>query len=67
MFSRSNVFIERNNSTFSFYSLPVNRVRPLAHVAYKNAQTPTEVAASPTAPKKSSGIVNNVMDMIFGW
>ncbi|KAJ6638407.1 Nucleoporin Nup35 [Pseudolycoriella hygida] len=52
--------IEKNN-------LPVNRVRPLAHVAYKNAQSPTEVAASPTAPKKSSGIVNNVMDMIFGW
>ncbi|XP_037028761.1 nucleoporin Nup35 isoform X2 [Bradysia coprophila] len=48
-------------------SLPVNRVRPLAHVAYKNAQTPTEVAASPTAPKKSSGIINNVMESIFGW
>lgn len=60
-------FTTVSNSIYLIYSLPVNRVRPLAHAAYKNAQTPTEVAASPTAPKKSSGIVNNVMDMIFGW
>lgn len=48
-------------------NLPVNRVRPLAQIAYKNAQSPTEVCASPTTPQRSSGIVNKAMDMFFGW
>lgn len=47
--------------------LPINRVRPLAQIAYKNAQSPAEVMASPTTPRRSSGIVNKAMDMFFGW
>ncbi|XP_053698246.1 nucleoporin Nup35 [Sabethes cyaneus] len=47
------------------YSL--SRVRSLTHIAYKNAQHPTEVVPSPTAPKRSSGIVNKAMDLFFGW
>ncbi|XP_055525680.1 nucleoporin Nup35 [Wyeomyia smithii] len=47
------------------YSL--SRVRSLTHIAYKNAQHPTNVVPSPTAPKRSSGIVNKAMDLFFGW
>lgn len=47
------------------YSL--SRVRSLTHIAYKNAQHPTDVVPSPTAPKRSSGIVNKAMDLFFGW
>lgn len=47
------------------YSL--SRVRSLTHIAYKNAQHPTDVVPSPMAPKRSSGIVNKAMDLFFGW
>lgn len=47
------------------YSL--SRVRSLTHIAYKNAQHPTDVVPSPTAPKRSSGLVNKAMDLFFGW
>lgn len=47
------------------YSL--SRVRSLTHIAYKNAQHSTDVVPSPTAPKRSSGIVNKAMDLFFGW
>lgn len=47
------------------YSL--SRVRSLTHIAYKNAQHPTDVVPSPTAPTRSSGFVNKAMDIIFGW
>lgn len=43
------------------------RVRPLAHIAYKNAQSPIDIAPSPTTPKRSTGIVNKAMDYFFGW
>lgn len=47
------------------YSL--SRVRSLTHIAYKNAQHPTDVVPNPMAPKRSSGIVNKAMDLFFGW
>lgn len=43
------------------------RVRPLTHIAYKSAQNDTAVCPSPTAPQRSSGIVNKAMDLLFGW
>ncbi|GAB0099747.1 Nucleoporin NUP53 [Sergentomyia squamirostris] len=43
------------------------RVRPLTHIAYKNAQSPIDIAPSPTTPKRSTGIVNKAMDFFFGW
>ncbi|EDS33036.1 nucleoporin NUP53 [Culex quinquefasciatus] len=44
----------------------LSRVRSLTHIAYKNAQQ-TDVLPSPTAPKRSAGIVNKAMDLFFGW
>lgn len=50
-------------------SVPVNRVRPLTHATanYKSVHGSTDVLASPSGPKRSSGLVNKAMDMIFGW
>lgn len=45
----------------------VCRVRPLVQVAYKSAQCETAVVPSPSAPQRSSGIVNKAMDLLFGW
>lgn len=45
----------------------INKIRPLAHIAYKNAQAPTEVIASPGAPKRNTGLVDRAMDLFFGW
>ncbi|XP_055680772.1 nucleoporin Nup35 isoform X1 [Lutzomyia longipalpis] len=44
-----------------------SRVRPLTQIALKNAQSPIDVAPSPTTPKRSTGIVNKAMDFFFGW
>ncbi|XP_055610787.1 nucleoporin Nup35 [Uranotaenia lowii] len=44
----------------------LSRVRSLTHIAYKNAQNPTDVVPSPTAPKRSSGLVSKTMELIFG-
>lgn len=56
---------KENSEDRNQYSL--SRVRSLTHIAYKNAQHPTDVVPSPTAPKRSSGIVNKAMDLFFGW
>lgn len=42
-------------------------IRPLAHIAYKTVQNPTDVVASPTAPTKSTGILDRAMDFFLGW
>uniref|UniRef100_A0A1L8DY11 Nucleoporin NUP53 n=1 Tax=Nyssomyia neivai TaxID=330878 RepID=A0A1L8DY11_9DIPT len=42
------------------------RVQPMTQIAYKNAQSPIDVAPSPTTPKRSTGIVNKAMDYFFG-
>lgn len=42
-------------------------IRPLAHIAYKTVQSPTDVVASPTAPTKSTGILDRAMDFFLGW
>jgi nuclear pore complex protein Nup53 len=39
----------------------------LANIGYQNAQSPTNVIASPMMPQKSSGLVNKAMDLFFGW
>lgn len=56
---------KENSEDRNQYSL--SRVRSLTHIAYKNAQHPTDVVPSPTAPKRSAGIVNKAMDLFFGW
>lgn len=56
---------KENSDDRKEYSL--SRVRSLTHIAYKNAQHPTDVVPSPTAPTRSSGLVNKAMDLIFGW
>lgn len=56
---------KENSSDRKEYSL--SRVRSLTHIAYKNAQHPTDVVPSPEAPQRSSGLVNKAMDLIFGW
>lgn len=56
---------KENSDDRKEYSL--SRVRSLSHIAYKNAQYPTDVMPSPTAPTRSSGLVNKAMDLIFGW
>lgn len=45
----------------------VSSIRPLAHIAYKTVQSPTDVAPSPTAPTKSTGILDRAMDFFLGW
>jgi nuclear pore complex protein Nup53 len=45
----------------------INKIRPLTHIAYKNAQSPTEVVSGPMQPKRSTGIVSKAMDIFFGW
>lgn len=42
-------------------------LRPLAHIAYKTVQSPADVVASPSAPTKSSGILDRAMDFFLGW
>lgn len=42
-------------------------IRPLAHIAYKTVQSPTDVVASPLAPTKSTGILDRAMDFFLGW
>lgn len=42
-------------------------IRPLAHIAYKTTVQNTDVVASPTAPTKSSGILDRAMDFFLGW
>lgn len=64
------VVVDKENATAAAAadrSIPVNRVRPLAHMAYKSAHMSSDVVLSPDTPKRSSGIVNKAMDMIFGW
>lgn len=61
------------NSSFAGNQTPRNMsalnssLRPLAHIAYKTVQSPTDVVASPTAPTKSSGILDRAMDFFLGW
>lgn len=47
--------------------IAISKIRPLTHMAYKNAQSPTEVVPGPQQPKRSTGIVNKAMDLFFGW
>lgn len=46
-----------------------SKIRSLTHVAYKNAQSPTEIVpgSNANAPKRTTGIVNKAMDLFFGW
>ena len=48
-------------------SMSTNSIRPLAHIAYKTVQSPQDVVASPTAPTKSTGILDRAMDFFLGW
>jgi nuclear pore complex protein Nup53 len=45
----------------------MSKLRPLANIGYLNAQSPTNVIASPSVPQKSTGLVNKAMDLFFGW
>lgn len=63
---------DAENSSFVGNQTPRNvsfttSLRPLAHVAYKTVQSPSDVVASPTAPSKSSGILDRAMDFFLGW
>lgn len=50
-----------------YYSITINRARPLAQVSYKTAQSATDITGTPTTPIRSSGIVNKAIDLFFGW
>lgn len=45
----------------------VNKIRSLTQAAFKSAKMDHEVVPSIDDPKKSTGIVNKAMDLLFGW
>jgi nuclear pore complex protein Nup53 len=45
----------------------VSKIRSLTQAAYRSARNETEVVPSGDEPRKTSGIVNKAMDMLFGW
>lgn len=45
----------------------VNKIRSLTQAAYKSAKVEHEVIPNVDDPKKSTGIVNKAMDLLFGW
>lgn len=59
--------LEKENDGGIQRDMNVSKIRSLTQAAYKSAQEPTEVVLSPNAPKRSTGIMNKTLDLLFGW
>jgi nuclear pore complex protein Nup53 len=45
----------------------VSKIRSLTQAAYRSARSDTEVMRGGEEPRKTTGIVNKAMDLLFGW
>lgn len=50
-----------------YQNVPVSKIRSLTQAAYKSAKSENQVLPGSEEPKKTTGIVNKAIDMIFGW
>ncbi|CAG9802814.1 unnamed protein product [Chironomus riparius] len=58
--------IEKEN-TVDVSRASINKIRSLTQAAYKSAKVEHEVLPANDDPKKTTGIVNKAMDLLFGW